>query len=490
MKPITFIYLAQAERQTNLYPPLGVCYLISSLKKVGFRTRVIDLTFDVNLLQLSSINEEDKGSIYCISFTTPYRNMAAHVIKKIKDNDPESTVISGGAHPTILPEDTMEIKGTDIAVIGQGDYVLPEVVKTIVSKADLKDVKNIRFKKNGEIIKTPTEDTVKNLDDLDFPSQGDFPIEEYFKRKGFRELSLITSRGCPMKCTFCKPAIDKIFGSKLLFRSVENVVDEIEMITKNYNLDSFFFSDDTFTMNQNMIIELCNEMMRRKINTFWRCASTVKVKKETLRVMRKAGCLSISFGVESGSPQILRNIKKNITIEETTETFKLCKELGIITWAFLMVGNPGETKETGEMTKKLVRKIRPFGSSVSITTPMPGTTLYDYAKKENMLASSADMDFDYLFSNSHQNMLKLPDLSRQKILLLKRELENTAAHSTERVRDILRLGCHFLTMKRLIIRILSNPGFIRTFFTFLLRIATIKSLNILNLNAGKKIGLK
>jgi radical SAM superfamily enzyme YgiQ (UPF0313 family) len=455
----------------------------------GFQDiKVIDLTFDEDLAQLRVLNKADKGGIYCISFTSAYRSMTRQIAKMIKDADPMATLIAGGPHPTIMPEDTLEIPGVDIVVSGEGDYILPDVVKTVCYGGNLAEIKSIWFKKDGRIIKASEEAAkpIVNLDDLPFPSQEGFPVEEYFRRKGFRELCVIAGRGCPMQCTFCKPTLDKIFGKRLRFRSAVSIVDEIEMIIKKYNLDSFFFADDTFTMDENRTIEICNEMIKRKIHTFWRCLSTVKLKKETTQLMRKAGCLSVSFGVESGSPEILRNIKKNVAIEDTIKTFKLCKESGMITWAFLMVGNVGETRHTVEMTKELVKKIRPFGCSVAVTTPIPGTELYEYAKSKNMLTSDEDMDFDYLFSDSYQNMLRLPDLTRDEVLSLKRDLEKTAAESMERWRDLLKIACNYLTIKRVILRMIKNPLFLKILFVFLVRSTTIKYLNILNPMAGKK----
>ena len=486
---VTFVYPTQAWRQTSVYPPLGISYLVSSLKARGFTSKVIDLAFDEDLTQIAALDREKKGGIYCISFTSAYRSMTGKIVRMIKDTDPSSTVIAGGPHPTIMPEDVLAIPGMDVVAGGEGDYLLPEIVKTILSKGDLAHINGIRFKRDGKIVTTSEEPNraITDLDDLPFPSQESFPIEEYFSRKGFRELSVITSRGCPMQCTFCKPTLDKIFGKKLRFRSAGRVVDEIEMITKKYNLDSFFFADDTFTMDQNRTIDICNEMIKRKIHTFWRCLSTVKLKKETIQIMKKAGCLSVSFGVESGSPEILRNIRKNVYIEETIKTFKLCKEAGMITWAFLMVGNVGETRQTVEMTKGLVRKLRPFGCSVAVTTPLPGTDLYEYAKSKDMLTSEEDMDFDYLFSDSYQNILKLPDLTREEVLSLKKELEETAAQNAERWPILLKIACSHLTIKRILRRVIKNPGFIKILFVFLVRSATIKYLNILNPMAGKKM---
>lgn len=482
MEPITLIYSARAHRQTSLYPPVGLGYLVSTLKEHGYRPRAIDLALEKDYSWLESITSPGKGCIYCVSFTTPYRDFTERIVRDIKKRAPGSTVIAGGPHPTILPEDTLSIPGVDIVVRGEGEVALTNLISAILKggKTGFTEVEGISYREDGEIVHAGEPQRPTDLDSIPFPDFDAFPVERYFKEKGFRELPVITARGCPMKCTFCQPAVDKIFGPKVRFRSPENVVDELELISKTYNLDVVFFSDDTFTADQNRVVEICEEILKRKLNVFWRCASTVGLRRETLAVMRESGCITISFGVESGSPRILKNIAKNISCEKTIETFKFCKELGILTWAFLMVGNIGETRRTVGMTADLIREIRPFGSSVSIALPLPGTRLYEYAKDKNMLVSSDDIEFDYLFSSEYKNMVRLPDLSPEEVLKLKAELERSSAASAERFRDLIRMALRADMLKRVTKRVLKSPGFLMRLFKILGRVSITKSLRILN----------
>ncbi len=482
MEPLTLIYVARAHRQTSLYPPLGLGYLVSVLKGRGYRPRAIDLALEKDDSSLKSIISRRRDRIYCLSFTTPYRDFSARVVREIKSCVPDGTIIAGGPHPTLLPEDTLNIPGVDVVVRGEGEAALPELITALLvgGKDGLSKVEGISYRSGGKTIHTGEPQRPADLDQIPFPDFGAFPVERYFEEKGFRELPLISARGCPMKCTFCQPAVDRIFGPKVRFRSPKNVVDELELIVKNYDLDMVFFSDDTFTADQNRVVEICEDIRKRKLKILWRCASTVGLRRETLAAMRESGCITMSFGVESGSPQILKNIEKNISCEKTLETFKFCKELGILTWAFLMVGNVGETGETVGMTADLVDRIKPFGSSVSIALPMPGTRLYDYARDRGMLTSRDDIEFDYLFSKDYKNMIRLGELEPAEVLRLKAELEKSSAASAERFRDLVGLALRTDVLKRLARRVRQNPGFLVRLLKILMRVSMVKSLRILN----------
>lgn len=478
--PATIIYAAQAHRQTSLYPPLGVGYLSATLKREGIPVRAVDLAIEEGDGWLAAAVPAGGETAVCVSFTTPYRDFTARLLEKIKRRAPRSTVIVGGPHPTILPEDALSLPGVDIAVRGEGELVLGPLLRSLAAGKGWEEVPGISYRGNGRVVHVGDTPRPEDLDALPFPDFDAFPIERYFRLKGFRELPVITARGCPMRCTFCQPTVNRIFGPRVRFRSPGSVVDEMEFLFRRYRLDLVFFSDDTFTADQGRVVAICEEMLRRRLNIFWRCASTVGLKRETLRAMRRSGCLVVSFGVESGSPLILRNVEKNITPEKTRETFRSCQELGLLTWAFLMVGNPGETRETVVATADLVREIKPFGSSVSVTLPLPGTRMHESALSAGMLFHRSDLEFDYLFSTSYKNMLHLEKLSPSEVLELKSWLERESAGSASRLRDILRLTLDRGTLKRLLIRIRRDPRFVRRVLVMLVRMLRVKSLRILN----------
>jgi radical SAM superfamily enzyme YgiQ (UPF0313 family) len=185
---------------------------------------------------------------------------------------------------------------------------------------------------------------------------------------------VFTSRGCPYRCAFCSSR--NVFGKSVRCRSAKNVVDEIEFLVNNYGIDGFYILDDTFTVIKKHVINICNELKRRKLDLIWGCETRVNlINTNILRIMKDSGCVQIDFGVESGSQKILNILQKDITIRQIKRAFNLCHKLGIRTYANFMINNPQETFEDIEKTRKLAKTIKPTYSDVWITTPFPGTKL-------------------------------------------------------------------------------------------------------------------
>lgn len=455
---INLIWPAEIEKQSGLYPPLGLAYISAVLKEAGYKPNMIDLAFDLDLNQIKDL--KDEGAIYGVSFTTSQYTLAKEVIGLIKEKDPSGTIICGGAHPSVMPEHVLSSTKADVVVRNEGEYTFLELTDCIENGKSLDSVDGIYYhRRDGKIVKTSERAPIPNLDELPFPDQGSFPIEKYFALKGFRELSIISARGCPGRCTFCYPTVQNMFGRKIRFRSAGNIVDEIEFLMGRFKIDMVVFSDDTLTVSKRRMMELSSEIDERGIHIFWRGQTRANaVEKDMLKQMKKAGCYLLSFGVESGSQQILNNIRKNITVKQIEDAFKICKEVGILPHAFLMVGNLGETKETIDETMELLKAIKPFNVSVTITTPYPGTDLYDIAKEGGILASEDWSIFDY--TSESTAFIKNPDLSHQEMINAKRAILERQKKESEKLKDFLSL----LTKERFLIKIgrtaLKNPSFV------------------------------
>ncbi len=419
MSVVNFIYPNDVKINFGLYPPLGISYLAAYIINKGYETRVFDMTFEDNLLE--KLTKEK--SIYAISITTPMSELGFKIASDIKKLNKENIVIVGGPHPTVVPEDCIKKPYIDFVVTGEGEITLYELLEAIRKGRGFDSVKGIYYKKNGKVARNPPREPIQNLDELPFPRQDLFPIDRYFKVRELREISLISSRGCYGDCTFCQPCVRMIFGHKFRLRSAKAIVDEIEHILKKYKADMVVFSDDTLGIKPH-VEELCKEILRRKLDFYWRCQARINLDFETLKLMKKAGCIAISFGVESGDQGILDSIHKHTKVKQIKEVFRLCRKLGIFTNAFLMVGNIGETRESVYKTIELLREIKPFAISVSITTPYPGTHLFKEAKEMGYLRE--DMKWSELshYSDSAHS-LNLPTLSEREILnyrkLIKRE---------------------------------------------------------------------
>ncbi len=440
---ITLIYPGRLGLSSALYPPLGLSYIASYMESAGFKLRVIDMTFE----KIENIEITDGKNIYGIYTTTPLHSRGVNVAKKIRKMDKNAIIVFGGPHPTVLPEETIK-DGADIVVIGEGEETFLDLVKAIKNNKQLSNVKGIVFRQNGRIITTDVRDFIENLDKLPFPDQFKFPVEEYFRMKGFREISMITSRGCPMNCIFCQPTLRKLFGNRVRYRSPKNIVDEIEYLVKKFKPDMIVFSDDTFCSNEKNVIDVCNMIIERRIDVLWRCQTRVGLKKETLKLMKRAGCFLLALGVESGSQKILNSIRKGITPNQVVETFKLCKDVGILTHAYFMVGNIGETHETIEESKKLMMSIRPFNIFASIVTPYPGTDLYDFAVKNNLLLETCWDKFSHVQKTP---TLRIDGLTKKQILSIKDELlDYHKSKANSKVRDIFGSLKDFIFIRKIL----------------------------------------
>lgn len=480
-KEIIIIWPAEIEKQSSLAPPLGLTYINASLKNAGYKTRVVDILFDPRMSELK--NSAISGGIYLISFPTALFNQVKGIISLIRQKDPESFIIGGGPHPSANKEKTLEEMDIDMAVLGESEIGIIEIVKTIECAGDFSRLQGIVYRDvHGKVIRTPDRPFIENLDDLPIPDPSDFPMDKYFALKGYREMSVYTSRGCPYRCTFCQPILISLFGPKVRFQSPKKVVDTIEFLVKKFKLDSFVFTDDTFAFHQERVAEICKEIIRRKLPIFWRCQTRVNLSRKTLECMKKAGCIFVAFGVESGSQKILDNVNKMATVQQAVEVFKNCKELGILTHAYLMVGNLGESKETVQETINLIKTIKPFSWNVSISTPYPGTYLYEYATKNNLLVSRDWSKYDHILSSTVG--IKHEDLTQDDLIVCRREIEAACEENAEKLQDVFGvIDKGFLSRMARIIYY--NPGFLLRMGKLTAKSFIKKGFNLSNPKLGK-----
>jgi len=455
-RPIFIIYPTDQELQGSLNPPLGLAYISASLKKNGYKPSVLDLTFDKEMEQVKQI--QANNGIYILSFALTLVDKVKKVIEIIRSKDKTAFILAGGPLPTAQREKILEDFAIDLVAIGECELRVVDIIDAIQKNSDLSKIKGIIFRENGKIVITEPADYIQNLDEIPIPDQAAFPIEEYFKQKRFRELSIITSRGCPYRCTYCQPILNKLFGPKVRFNSPNRIVDEMEYLVKNFKLDMVVFFDDTFAFYQDRVIEICKEMVKRKIPVLWRCQTRAGLRKDVIEWMKKAGCFLICFGVESCSQKILDNVHKDITVKEIKNTFKYCKESGILTHAYMMVGNLGESDETINETIQAMKEIRPFGYNVTVTTPMPGSYLHEYAIKNNLLIKKDLSKYNYIIDGC--KVAKLTEFDPEELPKKKAYLEKAISKESEKVRDIIRLFADKNFIKRIISILIFNPGFI------------------------------
>lgn len=407
-------------------PPLGVMYIAAVLREIA-DVEIMDMSVLKNLGEVAAALEKAKPDIVGISTETVYAKSALKVAEMAKQLFPECSVHMGGPHPSVLPENTLQDKNIDAVVLGEGERTIVDMVNAIGNGDSLTNVKGIGFKQDGKMIFTEKRDFIENLDELPYPARDLMPMQAYLNEiphppMPYPSTSMVVGRGCPYNCSFCQPTCHLMFGKKIRYRSPEKCVDEMELLVEKYRVKGVSIQDDLLTMNKKWAITFCEQIIDRGIDVSWRCNSRINtINDEVLKMMRKAGCINIKFGVESGSQKILDAMNKGITVAQTEKAFELCRLNGIAPLANLMIGYPGENMEDLGMTLELVKRIEPDHIEISITSPVFGTYLYEMAKSKGILLIENDFD---KFERSYTGALKLENLTEEDLLEYKRLIQS------------------------------------------------------------------
>lgn len=369
-------------------PSLGIGYMAAVLETNGYDVDVLDssaleLTYD----EIGEEIIERNPDIVSISALTPTIGVALDAADKIKQVKPDTIVVLGGYHPTFEYESVLAEPSVDVVVRGEGEYTFLELVQTVEKGGDLRNVKGLAFhdKNDGSLVVTEDRPIITNLDELPFPAFHLFPMDKYkLLNISTNVVTIITTRGCPMQCSFCSSAA--LHGRHLRRRSYENVCDEIELRLREQNVNTVAFMDDTFTLNKKFVYDFCAEIKRRNLKFWWGCTSRVDtLDEDLLRTMKDAGCITLFIGVESADQQILEKMNKNITVTKTENAFKLARKVGIRSIASCVIGMPEDTKESIKKTINFVKKLNPSYALYSLATPYPGTRFYNETFKKNLI---------------------------------------------------------------------------------------------------------
>jgi radical SAM superfamily enzyme YgiQ (UPF0313 family) len=368
--------------------PLGLYYLAAYLRKGKHNVRIIDAEAnDVSYEQIISVAQDYLPQVIGISSTTVAFHRALSVARFLKEKFPDVITVIGGPHPTAAVEDVMSNREFDYAILGEGEITFRNFLDALQDKTDYKLLAGLAYREE-ETIKVNPHKNIENISELPFPAYdmiNDFSLYNPppMNYKKIPVANIITSRGCPNQCTFCN---NSVFGRTLRQRSPENIADEIEVLYKNYGIREIAFVDDTFTINPERIKILFKLLNQKNIHFPWTCMSRINtVDEDMLRFMKDQGCWHISFGIESGNENILRLIKKNISLNAVKKVINTCHNIGILTKGFFILGNPGETEETIEQTIQFSLSIPLDDVVVTLNTPLPGTAQYQTAQEYGRL---------------------------------------------------------------------------------------------------------
>lgn len=409
----------------NPLPPLGLGYIASVLENMGIQVKIVDclmegwnnredvgndiLKIGLPDATISNIISEFSPDIVGVNnqFSKQFKN-AHRIYEIVKSVDESIITMAGGAHPTAIPELALQDPNLDFVVIGEGEIVVERLVNALCNNADdIKSIDGLGYKENGRTIINPKTTFIEDLDSIQFPARHLMNMELYFglelshgQRHHERFTPIITSRGCPAKCTFCTAY--KVWGRKYRYRSPENVIEEMKELKSKYNIEELMIEDDNFTANPKRAEKICDMMIEERFNFKWDTPNGVaafSLTNNLIQKMKDAGCYKINIAVESGNQNTLNNIiKKPLNLSKIGPIIDFCKKIDIGCGVYLIVGMPGDTLEAMWDNYKFARKIKVFDPFISVATPYPGSEIYNTCKEKGYL--SDDFKFDDLYIRS------------------------------------------------------------------------------------------
>lgn len=363
--------------------------------------------------------EKFKPDLLVIDSSFPSLNNDIEVAEFIKDHYECKNVLVGPPGSQFADR-ILASDGIDIVTRYEYDFTLRELAGALEESDDISHVKGISYVTDGGVQHNPERDmsSSEDLDSIPFVSKvyKEFlNIRDYFLGSSlYPEVQIFTGRGCPFHCTFCSWP-QTLMGRKYRVRSIENVLDELEWIEKNLpEVKEVFFEDDTFTVDKKRVRDFCAQYRERDLKITWACNARVGLDYETMREMKRANCRLLITGFESGNDEILRNIKKGITVDEMRQFASDARRAGLLVHGDFIIGLPGETHETIENTKRLIKEIKPEILQVSVASPFPGTEFYEWCVENGYLLT--DDPNEYLDDQGHQkSIIKYNDLSEDEI---------------------------------------------------------------------------
>jgi len=355
-----------------LDPPLGLNYLKAALdnSKLNVETKIIDLNKNGNFQEILS---EYNPNILGVSVTKPLTIQARNIAGIARAFNKTMIIVAGGPQPTIDPEEFLD--HFDIVVRGEGEQTLVNLVASIETFS-WENVDGISYRKNGLIQHNPSRELAANLDLINFPNIDNLNQYPDFQFEQSQMAPMITSRGCPYSCIFCTK---EIFGKKIRFRTPANIISEMKHISLASGIRTFQFRDDTFTFRRERVMEFCNRLINEGLQFTWLCNTRADlVDKPLIGSMYDAGCRRISFGAESGDQNLLKILKKNVSVDQIINATNWAHEAGMKVKYFLMIGIPGQTEDSVQKTKKLIQAGKPDEMYCSIFLPFPGTYAWEH----------------------------------------------------------------------------------------------------------------
>lgn len=412
------------ERPRRSFFPMGLAYIAGALRKAGHQIQIADT--DADMLQEKELREIVGDSDIDVVGTGGLVTALAHIrwiVDIVKETKPHLPVMVGGGLVSSMPDYLFSQTKADIGVIKEGEISSVEIVDRLAQGRDLSGIQGIYYRNDkGDVIQNPERAENGELDDLAYPAWDMFKLEKYFETieniQGKRWLPMLGTRSCPYQCTFCYHPI----GIKYRTRSPKSIVDEILYFKERYHFHSVRFMDEMFALNRHWVVDYCKHYIERNVQLPWDCAARVNsADVEMYEWMKKANCVDVNFGLESGSDTMLRVMKKGTKASAAEKAIAVARDSGYEPTSSFMLGAIGETPETIQETVDFIKRNNLYVGGLFFQTPYPGTPLYDWAL-ENKRISDHDRFISRL-GNAAKLMVNLTDLPKWKLVYLKCKAE-------------------------------------------------------------------
>jgi radical SAM superfamily enzyme YgiQ (UPF0313 family) len=415
----------------GVVPPLGLCYIAACLERAGHKVQIADAQIcGYSQNDLYALLQSFKPDVAGITtMTSNFRGAleAAHIAKSCG-----CMTVVGGPNVEIFPKESLSHSDIDYGIGGEGENSFICLLDALENRRSLRDVPGVVYRLDHEIIINAPA-IVKDIDSLPLPARHLLPIRKYTSLISHDPMTtMISSRGCPYSCAFCfKQAADTLCR----FRNPVAVVDEMELLTKDFGIREIMFYDDTIVTRRSHIEGICNEIIRRNLKIRWESPSRVNsIDAPLLALMKRSGCIRLRYGVESGDPDILKRMNKQISIDQVKKVFTLTRKAGIEAFGYFITGYPGETRRQFECTLRVIKSIKADQIMITLTTPYPGTPL----EKECIASHSIPEDYwkNFILGNQQVSMPVLVDGAERWIAEAYRKFYFNPVYIVKRLRHI------------------------------------------------------
>jgi len=414
----------QFHEGNNMFPPLGVLYVAGALREAGHRVQVLDGDpwFEADIEDRMVAFEPE---LIGLSFLTMTTTRAVDLARRLRERLPEVPQMAGGPHATVEPRQTLEALGVDVVVRGEGERTAVELAARFAAGDPIEGVAGAC----GRDWEGPPRAAIADLDGLPFPARDLSDFERYLSPPGLirgwassRHASMLASRGCRYRCTFCASHLQ--LGRTFRIRSVEDVLSEVDELVARYRIRGIYWVDDIFTGDKVWVRQFCEALARRPYRLEWGCQSRVEsADVRTLSAMRDAGCVQVDYGVESGSKAVLRRMKKGTTWDSVVRAFDLTHEVGLRTGASFILGSPGETEADVRETMALAERIASDWTVFFFSTPYPGTELWHEVRSDARAAGFPSYG-DAWNNRQRTSPFPLSEVQPERLAELRRDAQN------------------------------------------------------------------